>query len=237
VGSVAVGFCHGDVWLGADRFYRCLNETMGTRGLHMHPQIIEVSGSQLDANRNDGVAAFLALSATWLLMVDTDMTWTPLDVRKVIEAADEKDRPIVGGLCFAEKRASGLIWPTLMVWEMENGSVVGTKEMTDWPRGEICKVDATGAAFLLVHRRVFETMKERAGPDHPAPWFAVTYLPKARLGEDVTFCIRATQLGFPIYVHTGASIGHVKLRELNEAMFDAQQATQQATKPLLTLAK
>ena len=243
-GAVAIGFCHPDVWLGAPLFYRCLHETFGADASgprRIQGRIIEVAGSQIDVLRNDIVTAFLALPDRphWLLMIDADMTWTPQDVTRLLAAADEKERPIVGGLCFAERRASGgKLWPTLMVWVPdENGSVAGVKDMTDWPRGEVCQVDATGAAFLVVHRRVFERMRERAGPDHPAPWFAVTYLPKARLGEDVTFAIRATALGFPIHVHTGVSIGHVKVRVLDEAMFDAQQATQLDEKPLLTLAK
>jgi hypothetical protein len=241
-GSVAIGYCHPDVWLGAPLFYRCLKDTFradrhGAR--RIGDREIEVAGSQIDQERNDIVAAFLAHPdrPAWLLMIDADMTWTPDDVTKILEAADEKERPVMGGLCFAERRQNrGQLWPTLMVFVPGPGGVgvAGVKDMDDWPRGEVCKVDSTGAAFLLVHRSVYEQMAVRAGPDHPAPWFAVTYLPKARLAEDVTFCMRCRGLGIPIHVHTGVSIGHVKARELNEAMFDAQQATQREAEPLLT---
>jgi hypothetical protein len=244
-GSVCIGFCHPDVWLGAPLFYSCLRDTFradnhGAR--RIQDREIEVVGSQIDVLRNDIVEAFLAHPDRphWLLMIDADMTWTPQDVTRLLEAADEKERPIMGGLCFAERRASGgKLWPTLMVFEPgpDGRGVAGVKDMTDWPRGEVCKVDTTGAAFLLVHRSVYERMRERAGPYHPAPWFAITYLPMARLGEDTTFCLRCRGLGVPIYVHTGVSIGHVKQRVLTEAMFDAQQATLRDEKPLLTLAQ
>lgn len=243
-GSVAIGWCHPGVWEGAYLFYGCLRETLHadrTGPRRIQDREVEVVGSQIDQERNDIVEGFLAHPdrPAWLLMIDADMVWKPEDVTRLLEVADEKDAPVVGGLCFAESRQNrGELWPTMMVFVPgEEGEDFGLKRIMDWPRGQVCKVDATGAAFLLVHRSVFEQLREVMGAKHPAPWFAVTYSTTERFGEDVTFFMRLHMLGIPVFVHTGVSVGHAKLRLLDEAMYDTQQATQREAKPLLTLAK
>lgn len=234
-GSVAIGWCHPDVWPGAPQFYGCLRDTFrvdrhGAR--RIQDREIEVVGSQIDAERNDIVEGFLAHpdQPAWLLMIDADMVWVPDDVTRLLDAADEKTAPVMAGLCFAESRQNrGELWPTMMVFVPgEHGEAVGLKRIKEWPRGEICKVDATGAAFLLVHRSIFERLREVMGESHPAPWFAVTYSAAERFGEDVTFFMRLHMLEVPVFVHTGVSIGHVKLRVLNEAMYDEQQGRRPA---------
>jgi hypothetical protein len=234
-GSVAIGWCHPDVWPGAPQFYGCLRDTFrvdrhGAR--RIQDREIEVVGSQIDAERNDIVEGFLAHpdQPAWLLMIDADMVWVPDDVTRLLDAADEKTAPVMAGLCFAESRQNrGELWPTMMVFVPgEHGEAVGLKRIKEWPRGEVCKVDATGAAFLLVHRSVFERLREVMGESHPAPWFAVTYSAAERFGEDVTFFMRLRMLEIPVFVHTGVSVGHVKLRVLTEAMYDEQQGRRPA---------
>jgi hypothetical protein len=62
----------------------------------------------------------------------------------------------------------------------------------------------TGTGFLLIKRRVFETMEK--------PWFETTYRHKQDdwLGEDVYFCIMARQAGFKVHIDHDLSkdIGH-----------------------------
>lgn len=242
-GSVAVGWCHPDVWLGAPLFLRCLRDTFreddhGPR--RIQGREIEVAGSQIDVERNDIVEAFLAHPdrPAWLLMIDADMTWIPQDVTRLLAAADEKERPVVGGLCFAESRRNGgELWPVMMVFGTNDDGTPHVGRIMEWPRGEVCKVHSTGAAFLLVHRSVYERMREAMGATHPAPWFAVTYGTTERFGEDVTFFMRLHAMGIPVHVHTGVSVGHVKQRILDEAMYDAQQETARPQRPRLEIAR
>ena len=52
------------------------------------------------------------------------------------------------------------------------------------------------------------------------PWFAFgnngTF---GGAGEDMEFCRRAAECGFPIYVHTGVALGHLKEIEVTVADF------------------
>jgi len=242
-GKLALGFACPEAWGGAGDFLMSLVVTLNEdwrSDRRIKGRVIQTrSGPMIDQDRNDIVSAFLIHPDTpdWLLILDADMVWTPADVRKLFEAADEVERPIIGGLCFAGYRDDSQMWPTLFkAVEMEDGSV-DIQKMADYPKDAICKVFGTGAAFLLIHRGVLERFKEAMGPDHPAPWFFISYTSNNRFSEDWGFCIRAQTLGIPVHVHTGVRVGHVKARILTEQIYDDYRATQRAAKPLLSLAK
>lgn len=175
------------------------------------------SGPRIANARNMVVQRFLLTEANWLLMIDTDMVFRPHDVQRLIEAADPEERPIVGGLCFGGGR-SDRIYPTMyrLVKPEDDGSPVQVIET--YPSNGLCGVDATGAAFLLMHRAVLEKMgAEYAGP---APWFVEgTVYHGLSFGEDWAFCMRAKQMGYPVFVHTGVKIGHEKPLVLDELAF------------------
>lgn len=190
------------------------------------------SGPMVDRARNDVCKAFLRHPdrPDWLLMVDCDMTWEPPDLRLLFQDADEDERPVMGGLCFAGTPDGSKIWPVVLEIVTEDLATedvpAGIRRVDDYPRDQVFRVDATGAAFLLIHRGVLERMAEAMGENHPAPWFAFAYRGSVPFGEDVTFAVRCMKLGIPIHVDSRVKIGHMKSRPLTEALYDAQQATQ-----------
>lgn len=57
----------------------------------------------------------------------------------------------------------------------------------------------------------------RAANFNPAfPFFQEVQMGSRPVGEDITFCIRAGQLGFPVHVDTRVKIGHHKSQLLTE---------------------
>ncbi len=59
------------------------------------------SGANLSGPRNGLIRQFLDYGkADWLWMVDTDMTFRPDTIERLLEHADPEQAPIVGGLCF-----------------------------------------------------------------------------------------------------------------------------------------
>lgn len=223
-GTVAVGFIHDDqwdCWFGHSLLRLMCDDLSGPQriggryiGLH--------SGPMLDAARNQLVRAFLEHTdkPEWLLMVDTDMTFTTEDFYRLLTFADERERPVCAGLCFAGS-AKGRIWPVMLVARPDDADAAGFvfREVRGYPKDRPCRVDATGAAFMLCHRRVFTEMLA-LDPDSPAPWFRYAYMGGRQFGEDVPFCIRCRTLGVPIYVHTGVKIGHVKSKVIDEAAYE-----------------
>lgn len=185
----------------------------------------EWSSANVSAARNTVTARFLdtrtadgATVGDWLLWVDSDMQWEPDALDLLMAAADEAERPIVGGLCFG--MAKGRLVPTIYQFGYEDGDLV-TYRVEDFERDAIVRCAATGAAFVLIHRRVLEAMRA-ANFNEAFPWFQETQIKHRPVGEDITFCLRAAQLGFPIFVDTRAKIGHHKSHLLTDDLFWAQ---------------
>lgn len=205
----------------------------GTISLQSSPRVAEA--------RSQIVDHFLTNEAykksQWLLMLDADMTFEPDLLDRLLEHADPKHVPILGGLCFAGS-PGGRQFPTIYRAFMD-GEHVNIEPADDYPENELVKCGATGAACLLVHRQVYVAMLNRFrtladGRNNPYPWFqeGLTTSAGYAMGEDVAFCRKAMLLGIPVHVHTGIKLGHMKTGPLTEDTFKAYRATQSAGEPV-----
>jgi GT2 family glycosyltransferase len=194
------------------------------------------SGVNVAGARNDIVKTFLTRSkADWLWFVDTDMTFQPDILERLLEHADKDKAPIVGGLCFGID--NGRLFPTLY-------DLTGTEDDVQFVRYDefepdaMMQVFATGAACLLIHRTVLEGIRDFPNPNRPGmvgfshafPWFQETDFNGKVMGEDITFCLRAGTAGFPVYVNTAVKLGHVKQYALTHDLY-RNQRTALAVKP------
>lgn len=188
------------------------------------------AGANLSAPRNSLVRKFLAYGkADWLLMLDSDMTFKPDLLERLLDNADPEKAPIVGGLCFGfDDKAN--IQPTLfgLVGDESSPQVIRYHE---WPPDAMFQVAATGTACLLIHKSVFERVRDvelpqrggRRGFNDAFPWFQETEHDDSPVSEDITFCWRAALLGIPIFVNTAVQLGHIKDRELTMDAYLAQR--------------
>lgn len=178
--------------------------------------------------------------AEWLWWVDTDMGWEADSLERLMAVADPVERPIVGGLCFGLRHSvdDGMhgryytSFPT--VYDIgETDDRVGFTPRYAYPVNQLQQVAATGSAFLVVHRSVFEKVRAKYG-DH---WYDNIPHPKAEwpLGEDVSFCLRASTLDIPIYVHTGIKTNHHKEFYVDERGYFEQLTAPPATVPTAVL--
>jgi hypothetical protein len=133
------------------------------------------------------------------------LPWDTID--RLIAAADPVQRPVVGGLCFTQSPGVDP-QPTLYELTEEDGQPVFARHQS-WPDDGLVRVSATGAACLLVHRDVLETVGKLSG-DGAAPWFRESVIGSALVGEDLTFCLRCGVAGIPVHVCTGVRAGHMK---------------------------
>jgi len=178
------------------------------------------SAGLLPPARNRVIGHFLRGNADWLWMVDTDMGFGPDTVEQLITAADPETRPIVGGLCFAQRELGDdgyggqqvIPTPTIFDWVTDGDGMGGFEVRAAYQRDALVRCDGTGAACLLIHRGVLERMQELYGPT----WFDRIPARDGSVGEDLSFCMRARELGIPIHVHTGVRTTHMKTRWLSE---------------------
>jgi len=177
----------------------------------------------LVAARNQVAAQLIQSDCDWLLWVDTDMGFAADSLDKLLMVADPVERPIVGGLCFAARQYAhdGMngFWtrpqPTIYTWLDNPDGGSGFKIVPLYPVNAIMQVAATGSAFILIHRSVFERIAEavveETGNRIGEHWYDRMPAPNGELlGEDISFCVRANYAGIPVHVHTGVRTSHYK---------------------------
>lgn len=203
------------------------------------------SGPRVAEGRTQVVEQFLAsTTCDWLLMIDSDMTFEPDALCQLLGHAYDgngacdpfhPEISIIGALAFAGGRSR--MYPTIYELKSQDGQIVPEQAFPDvlgpdYPRDTLVKCGGTGAAFLLVHRKVFlHMMKDHPngfgtdvhGQRNPHPWFVEGQNAGIQFGEDLAFCMRAGSLGYPTYVHTGVKVGHIKTTELDEGEWDARR--------------
>ena len=183
-----------------------------TRSHVVSGRIVVRSGGGITRGRNRAVHEFLnATTDDWLLFLDSDMSFTVDTFDKVFNNAHREKAPVVGALCFAQSGYHAGPFATLIPTLYVATEPAGYKPAVAWPDEQMVPVDATGCAFLLIHRSVLETMQQtvqmgRWSWFHERPALEIDNW----VSEDVAFCELVRALGYPIYVHTGAKTGHVK---------------------------
>lgn len=182
-------------------------------------------GANLANGRNEIVHEFLDHhDADWLWMVDTDMTFEPDILDRLIESAHPTERPVMGALCFSWQ-GGGRACPTLYILR-DDGN---TGRIYNYPRNTRMRV-LTGAGCLLIHRSALE--KIRDAEFSPAyPFFEWRHVGSRPVGEDITFCIRAEAIGIPVHVDTSIKCGHVKTLVVDESLYEAQRLAGMGERP------
>lgn len=158
----------------------------------------------MEWNRNKLVDVFLGSEATHLLMVDTDMAWSPKTVLRWAQA----DRDIVAGAALA-RRMDKAQW---------NVRPVNPPQEVD-PEGFV-RVSRAGTGLMMIARRVLERMAPEAEPYYET--YDVERKPLRRLfyfdidpetrelrGEDFNFTRDAQVAGFDVWCDTDARVGHL----------------------------
>lgn len=177
-----------------------------------------VQGSQLVQQRNQLVAKLLDSEVEWGLLLDDDMVFEPDLLDRLLGVADPVERPVVAGLTVGWNPVERRVFPTMYAEGPDEGRLA---MVTAWPPGEVVEVAATGAACVLVHRSVFEAVRD-AGFSVERPWFDLGDNGRfGGTGEDLEFMRRVRACGFPVLVDTSVLVDHLKVVRLGVADYVA----------------
>lgn len=164
----------------------------------------------IDRARCQEASMFLKTDADVLLFVDDDIRYEPEDAIKICQEAYE--RKTIVGATYAIKREENTwitakpLTPDQVIYFREGENPVEVKWI------------ATG--FMAIHREVLENMIDKLGLPlcHPTDLkFYPFFLPMLHqvengdhlyLSEDWSFCERARQIGYKIYLDPSIRIGH-----------------------------
>lgn len=166
-----------------------------------HSIIVGNRGRQDDQRNSIIKEALNHGSFSHILFLDTDHRHHPDTIKKLLS----HDRNIVSGLSF---RRSVPYDPIMFI---KNGDRF--KNIIEWSDNELVKVDAVGAASLLVKTKVFEKMK--------SPWFEMNYPYRdGVVSEDFAFCLKAAELGYNIWCDTTCKNDHIGSINVNKETWE-----------------
>lgn len=137
-----------------------------------------------------------------LMWIDSDINWTPEDVLKLYES----DKDIISG---AYMLGSGEV----VAYEKLFGRAYTYDEIKD--AKELMKVSSVGFGFVCIKPGIFEKMSR--------PWFQSVMGTATQdgkeytfpiLGEDLSFCKRATDMGYEIWLDPTVQLIHNKTMQI-----------------------
>lgn len=173
---------------------------------------IQQSGPYLANGRNEGVRKFMPTGGDRLLFMDADMVATPDQFATIAQMCDE-ERPVVGGRYMNPTGNPNELGMVAYGFCEDPGPSYGFHRLesptvdTD-PDSDLCEVAAVGTGFMCIHRTILE--KLAAEYPEPTPWFTDMTLGENYIGEDLAFCYRVRDLGYPVYLARKLKIGHYK---------------------------
>ncbi len=155
--------------------------------------IIYPAGMPFDHARNSACQAMLQNGFEYLYFVDDDVQVPP----NAYEILKSNRLDIISGLYY---RRIEPIAPVAILRTPQ-----GNTWLPQWQYGQIIPVDYVGAGCLLLHRRVLAKMSP--------PWFEwmcdhADVPQEERTSEDFTFCRKAKNMGFNVYVDTRVQCVH-----------------------------
>lgn len=192
---------------------------------------LAVRSANIAIGRNKIVRAFLDdTDSDWLCFIDTDQTFSPDLLERMLESADPVERPILSALIMCT-REQGDLTPACVVFDPSRPNMTVRPEFV--PSEKLWHVAAVGTGCVLIHRSVLAAMAEKYGHT-PWPWFEWAPWPRIDeatgeevmdlMGEDYTFCFKAWGAGeFPCYVDTTIEVGHIKSHTLGVEDLYAQK--------------
>lgn len=194
--------------------------------------ISQTSGPNIATARNTLVERFLSESrAPWMAWVDTDMIFDGDVLDRLLEHADPVKAPIVGAVCFS-LGDEGILQPTVFDLVPGDDGSPSFVRYDELPEGDVMlECFGTGSAMVVIHRSVFERIRDYPHPGDPSrrgfsdafPWYQEVDFYGRVMSEDITFCLRANTVGCSVHVRTGVNTSHVKSVVLDRERYDAQR--------------
>ena len=150
-----------------------------------------------------------------VMWFDSDMTFKPDTLIELTKVMDAMGVDMVSGLYFTRRppKIKPVAYKESWYKVRKDGSVdTGAVNFTDYPDNAITAVDAVGFGCCLTTCGILKRVGERFG----APFDMIP-----TMGEDMSFCWRAKQIGAKIVLDTGVKCGHIGTVQITEETYKA----------------
>lgn len=169
--------------------------------------VVFIVGSLIYDSRNKIATQAVEVGADYVMWFDSDMIFSPDTLQKLI--ADDKD--IVSGLYH---RRTAPYTPVLFSEIGVNDDGTAKWSNYDDHPDSLFRCEGIGFGCVLVKAEVLFDM---AAKYHD--WFG----PTNGFGEDLSFCLRAKELGFEIWCDPTVNCGHVGHMVIDDKLYKAMR--------------
>lgn len=169
-------------------------------------------GSLVYDSRNQLTEIARASECEFIFFLDSDMTFKGDTLKRLLEDAEENQLDIVTGLCFTRKLPiRTAIFKKCEYSQDADGQLFpDAVNYMDYPKDELFPVEACGMACCLIRMSCVDDVLKN---------FGLPFSPAQGFGEDLSFCIRARELGHKIYCDSRVKIGHIGKTVITEEVF------------------
>ena len=142
-----------------------------------------------------------SVEADYLLFLDSDVACTNSFDVNVITKLIEAQKDIVVGL-YVDKRPPH----RLHIYDFTADGLLMNKP--DWPENSLFKIDAGPTGFMFISKKVMDAFTPEVCSRIGKPFEFIDYGKPSEIGEDVSFCKRASTLGFEIWADSSIQLAH-----------------------------
>ena len=168
------------------------------------------TGALIYTSRNDIAATAIKTEADYVMWFDSDMSFKPDTLKRMLETLQKNDLDILTGLYF---RRVAPYSPVLFDRLDIEGDRCFWSEFKNIP-DKIFEVGACGFGCVLMKTDVFIDVQAK---------FHNMFAPIANNGEDLAFCWRARQCGYKIMCDPSIICGHVGYATIDDQFYKAFQ--------------
>lgn len=169
-------------------------------------------GSLVYDSRNQLTEIARANGSEYIFFLDSDMTFRGDVLKRLLADAEENNIDIVTGLCFTRKQPiRTAIFKKCEYSQDETGQLFpDAVNYMDYPKDSLFPVAACGMACCLIRMSCVDAVLKN---------FGLPFSPAQGWGEDLSFCIRAREIGARIYCDSRVKVGHIAKTVITEEVF------------------
>ena len=149
----------------------------------------------------------------YILWLDSDVQFEP-DLLKRLMAHIDNGLDFVSGLYFKRCYPTApVVFKTII--QRKEGKELITEALTynDYPKDQLFEVDAAGFGAVLMKVDLLRKVWNKYG---------LPFSPSLGLGEDMSFCWRAKQVGAKLYCDSSIKLRHIGLTAYGESTYLSQ---------------
>lgn len=165
-------------------------------------------GSLIYESRNKLAQRALELECDYVMWFDSDMIIPADALTKMVKHMEEGKDMVTGVYYRRQPPFTPVLFKTLGV----NDQVGSWEGYNDYPENEMFELDGAGFGCVMIKSSVLLDMIANKGN-----WFE----PLAGFGEDLSFFIRAKELGYKLYCDPSIQCGHIGRLTITKQVYDS----------------